>query len=86
MKNNELDDLSRYFRLYRYRDEGDILEDEYGELEEIIKRNETVKKIEDARVKWIFKKISEEEFTTIFDEAFNNFMAAKDYKLIKKRK
>ena len=38
MSEEEKNDISRYFRLIRYRDDGDILLDEYEELNSIIKK------------------------------------------------
>lgn len=62
MTEEEIKDLGRYFRLITYRDDGDMLLEEYEELETIIKNNNVAKELEAARYKCIMKKISEEEY------------------------
>ena len=62
MTAEEKKDISRYFRLVGYRDDGDILLDEYEELEDIIKKSTIARLLENARYQCIVGKISEEQY------------------------
>ena len=66
MTKEEINDLSTYFKLAIYRDEGNLLLEEYEELNDIIKRNKYAKLQEEARYKWITGKISDEVYQTIY--------------------
>ena len=65
MNEEEKKDLSRYFRLIEYLDEGSILEDEFEELNSIIKRNKYAKSLNEARYQVIMGRISEEQYLEI---------------------
>jgi len=65
MGEKEYKDLLRYFQLKEYYDEGNILEEEYEELKEIIKRNKAAKEMELAEMKFYSRKISGEEYQKV---------------------
>jgi hypothetical protein len=71
MNEEEKKDLSRYFRLMDYMDEGSILLEEYEELEDIINRNKIAKSLEDARYQVIRGEISEDKYLEI-EEIYTN--------------
>lgn len=71
MTEEELKDLSRYFKLSNYRDGEYFLLEEYEELEIILKKNHIAREIEAARTKSILGKISEEEYQELYDRYFN---------------
>ncbi len=68
----ERKELLDYFRLSRYRDGDYMLLEEYDELEDIIKRNNTAKELEEYRYKYITGKINEEEYNEKCDSIFDN--------------
>ncbi len=76
MSEEEMKDLSRYFRLIEYLDEGNILEDEFEELNNIIKRNKFAKSLNDARYQVIMGRISEEQYLEI-EEIYVNELYGK---------
>jgi len=59
MTEEERKDLSRYFRLSDYRDSEYFLQEEYDELQEVIKRSPIAQELEELRYQWIIGKISE---------------------------
>lgn len=68
MTEEEKKDLSRYFVLAMYRDEGSILLDEYEELNDILKRNSMAQELDDALYKYYMKKITYEEYRMVHDK------------------
>lgn len=68
MTEDEKKDLSRYMILAMYRDEGSILLDEYEELNDILKRNEMARELDDALYRYYMKKITYEEYSAIHDK------------------
>ena len=66
-------DLSRYFRLAIYRDEGSLLPEEYEELNEILKRNKASKEIDDAYFNYLMGRITEEDYNKIHDYYFEDY-------------
>ena len=66
-------DLSRYFRLAIYRDEGSLLPEEYEELNEILKRNNASREIDDAYYNYLMGKITEEDYKKIHDYYYNDY-------------
>lgn len=68
MTEEEKKDLSRYFVLAMYRDEGSILLDEYEELNDILKRNSMAQELDDALNKYYMKKITYEEYRMVHDK------------------
>ena len=62
---NEVNELYRYLILSSYRDGDYILLDEYDELNEIIRRNDDVKYLEEVRYDYLRGIISEEEYNNI---------------------
>lgn len=77
MTNEEIKDLFDYFRLISYRDEGNMLLDEYDELNDIIARNKTAQKLERARLLLLEGKIKEEKYNDICYFYFNKLIDAK---------
>ena len=84
MNENELEELSRYFRLSDYRDGEYILPDEYEELMDIIRKNKYAKILDDARYDYIRGKITEEEYNELYMSYFD--MALEERKIILERK
>ena len=78
MSENEYKDLSRYFKLITYREDGSLLLDEYYELTDILNRNPVARKIDDAYYDFLKGKISEEEYNNIFnyynDDLMENYI------------
>ncbi len=69
---DEFKDLENYFRISDYRDDTDyFLEDEYNELQEILRRCERAKRVEKARNESILGKIKEEDYKRIYDEEYD---------------
>ena len=62
---NEVNELYRYLILSSYRDGDYILLDEYDELNEIIRRNDDAKYLEEVRYDYLRGIISEEEYNNI---------------------
>ena len=62
MEEKERLDLLQYFHLKEFYHNGEILEDEYEELQEIIKRSKRAQEIEQAEIKFYSHKISGEEY------------------------
>ena len=71
MTEEEKKDLSRYMILAMYRDEGSILLDEYEELNDILKRNSMAQELDDALYQYYMKKITYEEYSSIYDKCMN---------------
>jgi hypothetical protein len=71
MDDKEISDLSRYFVLAIYRDEGSLLLEEYEELNDILKRNNAAKKVDDALYNYYIGKISYEEYIKIHNYYIN---------------
>lgn len=71
MSEDEKKELRRYFVLCTYRDGEYILQDEWEELEDIVKKNKYAQLLESARTKWILGKIPEQEFKKMCDY-YNN--------------
>ena len=71
MTEEEKKDLSRYFVLAMYRDEGSILLDEYEELNDILKRNSMAQELDDALYQYYMKKSTYEEYSSIHDKYMN---------------
>ena len=67
MENDTIKDLSRYFVLTTYQDEGTILLEEYEELESILKRNIYARYIEKARYYNILGKLSDEDYQKLYN-------------------
>ncbi len=65
MNDLEKKELVKYFILAGYRDSDIFLEDEYLELEDIIKRNKIARYFESLRLKYLRKMITEEEYNNI---------------------
>ena len=65
MDEQERRDLLQYFHLKEFYNNGEILEDEYQELQEIIKRSKRAQEIEAAEIQFYSKKISGEEYHQI---------------------
>ena len=53
MDEKEISDLSQYFRLTRFRDEGDLFLEEYQELEDIIRRNPMAQLMEEDHFQYL---------------------------------
>lgn len=68
MEEQERNDLLEYFHLKDFYNNGEILEDEYEELQEIIKRNKRAQEIEQAEMKFYSHKISGEEYNNIIEK------------------
>ena len=68
MEEKERLDLLQYFHLKEFYNNGEILEDEYEELQEIIKRNKRAQEIEQAEMKFYSHKISGEEYNSIIQK------------------
>ena len=62
----EFKDLARYFRLSVLRNNGDLSEEEYEELDEIVERNDRALVIERARKKLLDDEITLEEYEQIY--------------------
>ena len=62
MTKEEAKDVFNYFRLDAYRDGDYFLEEEYYELEDILKRSTIAQELDNARYLAIIGKISEEEY------------------------
>lgn len=77
MNDEEIKDLFDYFRLISYRDEGDILLEEYNDLNDIIARNKIAQELEDARFLMITGKMSEEEYNNISYYYFDKLLDAR---------
>ncbi len=71
MNKEEKEELLRYFKLSDYREGDYFLQEEYEELEDIIKRNSIAKELEDARYKYILGIISEKEYNELYDKYLN---------------
>ena len=77
MKEEDIKELMIYFKLSKYRDDGELLLDEYEELESIIKRNKIVKYLEEIRYLNIIGKLSDvkyQELLNIYDVEIENYM------------
>ena len=59
---DKLSELYRYLVLSSYRDGDYFLLEEYEELEDIIKRNDIARYLEDVRYQYLKGLISEEEY------------------------
>ena len=70
MNDSEINDLLRYFILSDYRDGDYFLLEEYEELESILKRSPIVKELDDARYKHIVGKISDEEYSDLYNKYY----------------
>ena len=86
MNKEELDELLTYYRLCSYRDEGDILLDEYIELEDIIKRNDRVKTLEEARYQNIMGNLSDESYHKLLEIIDKEIEEAIDKQVLVKKK
>ncbi len=71
MSKEEKEELLRYFKLSDYREGEYFLQEEYEELEDIIKRNSVAKELEDARYKCILGIINEKEYNELYNKYFN---------------
>ncbi len=83
MTEEEIKDLSKYFRLSMYRDEGDILLEEFEELNDIIKRSPYARFQEEARFKWLKGTLTDEEYKNInsmYDDEIYNIANKKAFK------
>lgn len=67
----EYKDLNRYFILDRYREGEYMLEEEYHELQDILKRCEKAKELDRTRYLMIIGKISEKEYNELFDKYYS---------------
>ena len=65
--NKDIIEIYTYFRLSSYRDSDYILPEEYEELEELIKRNDNIKYLEDLRYEYIKGIINEVEYNNKCD-------------------
>jgi hypothetical protein len=77
MSDNKINELLNYFRLCSYRDGEYFLEDEYYELEGIIKRNEVAKYLEEIRYKYLTNQMTEEEYNNICNDYYNKLILKK---------
>lgn len=68
MEEKERKDLRMYFHLKEIYNNGEILEEEYEELQSIIKRNKRAQEMELAEIKFYGKKISGEEYHRIIEK------------------
>ena len=80
MEEQEIKDLSRYFRLSDYRDGDYFLEEEYYEFQEIIKRSPIAQELEEARYQSIIGKISEAQYQEKCMKYFNDMCVARKKK------
>lgn len=71
MSKEEKEELLRYFKLSDYREGEYFLQEEYEELEDIIKRNSVAKELEDARYKYILGIINEKEYNELYNKYLN---------------
>ena len=71
MTEQEIQDLLNYFQLSIYNDELDILQDEFDELQEIIKRNKRAREMDDAKYLYFKGKMSEEEYEDLIQKHWN---------------
>lgn len=62
MTEKEIEDLSKYFRLIRYRDQGDIFLEEFNELQDIIKKYPLARAMEEDYYLFLKGQIPEEEY------------------------
>lgn len=68
MISDEIKELNHYLRLSSYRDGDYLLEEEYQELEDILKRNPDARFLEDVRYEYLTCRISREEYDQICDD------------------
>lgn len=68
MSEEDIADLSRYFRLSIYRDNGDLLLEEYDELNEVLQRCKPAQEIDDALSNYYLGRITEEEYKKIYNK------------------
>ena len=78
MTKEEREELLQYFKLCSYRDSDIFLLEEYEELEEIIKRNETARYLEKVRYQYLKNIITEEEYKNITGDYFKKLVLKKD--------
>lgn len=77
MSEEEIKEMYNYFRLSSYRDGEYFLLEEYLELEEIIRKNDTARYLEDERYKYLRGIITEEEYNNICLDCFNKLRLTK---------
>ena len=82
MRDNDYEDLLRYFRLIVYREEGSLLLEEYNELQDILNRCPSARILDDAYYNFLTGKISEEKYNSIYDYYFNRLEENRTKKLI----
>jgi len=80
----EANELSEYFRLINYSDDGTLLEDEFYELERIRNKNKYAKVIDDAKSDNIYGKMTDEEYEGICDYYYDMVLRVKKGKDKKK--
>ena len=69
MSKEAIDELNRYLILCSYRDGEYFLQEEYDELENIIKRNPIARELEEERYRYLTNEITKEEYDNICMEA-----------------
>lgn len=62
MTKEEAKDVFNYFRLDAFRDGDYFLEEEYYELEDILKRSSIAQELDNAKYLWIIGRMTEEEY------------------------
>ena len=85
MTDQEIDDLSQYFRFIRYRNQGEMLLEEYDALQDIVKKYSAAREMEDAYFLFLQGKISEEEYQErldVYRQQLQNEVAKKQAKKI----
>ena len=69
MSKEAIDELNRYLILCSYRDGEYFLQEEYDELEAIIKRNPIARELEEERYRYLTNQITKEEYDNICMDA-----------------
>ena len=84
----EYKDLNRYFILDRFRDGEYMLEEEYHELQVILKRCQKARELDHARYLMIDGQISEEEYDKLFKKYYDeaNVASKEMFKAIELKK
>ena len=73
MTEEEISELLQYFRLVKYQEDGELLLEEYYELENIINNNIHAKRIDKARCLNILGKLSDSEYENLLNY-YNNII------------
>jgi len=76
MTGEEIKDLFRYFRLDAYRDDEDLTEEEYIELEALKQTNPLINALENTRRLAELKRITDEEYDVMRWKIYNLLVEA----------